>query len=57
MIGVMTPHILLVNSPEGNVEAIRFPSADTARDWEDAHPNIEAVGCVRIATKWEALSW
>lgn len=53
----MTPHMLLITNAQGSIDAVRFPSADAARDWEDAnsHRLGEVVGCVPVSTKREVL--
>lgn len=51
-----TPHLLLIQTGDGTI-AVRFPSAQAARDWEDAHEGElgEVIGCVPLASKSEAL--
>lgn len=53
----MTPHILLVTTGQGSTVGVRFPSAEAAREWEDAHPDVEGVGCVPLVTKSQARAW
>lgn len=50
-------HLLLIQTDQDEIVAVRFPSAEAARDWEDEH-EVEigtVVGCVRVVTKAEAL--
>lgn len=50
------PHFLLLANSEGDLVAVRFPSVDAARAWEDEHEEeVEVNGCVRIVSKAEAL--
>lgn len=55
--GVMTPHLLLITTAQGATVAVRFPSADAARDWEDEHEMDlgTVVGLIPLVTKAEAL--
>lgn len=50
------PAVLLVETTDGNVVAVRFPSVDAARAWEDSHPEVQAVGCPRLVSRAEALA-
>lgn len=50
-----TPHVLLVEGDQGETIALRFASASAARDWEDAHPAVQAVGCVPLVTQAQAI--
>lgn len=53
----MTPYLLLVQTDRGHTIAVKFPSADAARDWEDEH-EMElgtVIGCVPLVSKREAL--
>lgn len=49
-----TAHILLIQTREGGTAAVRFPSAEAAREWDDAHPDVESVGNVPMYTRSEA---
>lgn len=53
----MTAHLLLIQTDEGGTIAVRFPSQEAAREWEDEHENElgEVIGCVPVVTKAEAL--
>ncbi len=50
----MTGVVLLVSAGD-EVLAVRFTSADAARDWEDTHPQIDARGIARPVSAAEAL--
>jgi hypothetical protein len=51
-----TAHVLLVETDEGGIVAVRFPSVDAARQWEDEHEDrLTVVGCFPVTTKAEAL--
>src|SRR5690606_9608127 len=47
---VQTAAVLLVDGEQGNVEAIRFPSQDAARDWEDEHEDVLTVHGATLLT-------
>lgn len=49
------PAVLLVESAQGDTIGIRFPSRNTARDWEDRHPLVSVVGCVDLVTQRDAI--
>lgn len=52
----MSAVVLLVETSEGEVVAVRFASIDAARDWEDAHSaDVQAVGAPRLVSRTEAL--
>lgn len=51
----MSAHVLLIETAQGATVAVRFPSIDAAREWEDAHPDVEGVGCAVLVTRKEAL--
>lgn len=50
----MTAH-LLVETDQGEVVAVRFPSVEAARSWEDQNPDLAVRGVARSVTKSEAL--
>jgi hypothetical protein len=50
-----TPAVLMVDTPEGNTIAIRFPSRDAARSWEDRHPTVVVSGCLDLVTQCGAV--
>lgn len=52
----MIPVVLLLEQANGDLVAVRFPSREDALDWEDAHPEILARGCVDLVGRREALA-
>lgn len=51
------PAVLLVETSSGETVAVRFPSVDAAREWEDAHEGaLTVVGAPRLVSRKEALS-
>ena len=48
--------MLLVSTAQGEIVAVRFASAQEARDWEDENEaDLSVSGCARVVSKSEAL--
>lgn len=48
--------VLLIETKDGNVVAVRFPDNESARDWEDEHDDeVSGRGVVTLVSKGEAL--
>lgn len=51
-----TPHVLILDPDRGGeVLAVRFPSREAARAWEDEHDPGVVLGCFPIVTPSAAL--
>lgn len=49
--------VLLVETLDGELVALRFDSATKAREWEDAHEDrVYVRGVARVVTRREALA-
>ena len=51
----MSAVVLLLEDDAGGVMGVRFPSAKAAHEWEDGHPEVEAVSLIRLVTPAQAL--
>lgn len=49
--------VLLVEALNGDLMAVRFPSVEAARAWEDKHEDrVYVRGAARVVTRHEALT-
>lgn len=50
----MTGVVLLMDTSDGDVVAVRFPDVEAARDWEDEH-EVPGRGVIRLVGQQESL--